>query len=136
MRNALLFLLLRLGLLSIGCGRTDATGGLHNDPSTCGHAADVDSTAPGACETGRAQLSCTFASGAGCDCVTDDTSCEGCGPNTSATCVNKCTANEYAVACGGPPPPNGSFTYAAPPAGCRGLSFGPGGGGFYCCPCQ
>jgi hypothetical protein len=135
MRN--LLIVLCLVVAAMGCGRSDATGGgLPNDSSGCGYAAGLDSTAPGACKVGRVQLACTLPSGGGCECVTDEMTCSGCGSDVGGVCQSKCGANEYAVSCGGPPPFDGSFTYADPPAGCHSGLGNPGGSAFYCCPCQ
>jgi len=83
---------------------------------------------------GRAYLSCTAEDGSGETCLTDDvTHC----PDASATgksyptCQNRCSTDEYAVACGGP----GPGPWPTPPAGCRVLTAGPGGGTVACCPC-
>jgi len=80
-----------------------------------------------ACTFGRAFYDCETSQG-GTLCVSDG---DGCG--SAGGCVDQCAANEYAVACGGPPVMDGA--YADPPAGCRFKSANPGGVGYSCCPC-
>jgi hypothetical protein len=94
----------------------------------CGHDPTVGTGQPGSCGAARAALDCEFPNGAGCVCVSDGTTCEGC----AATCTNKCDANEYAASCGGIGPSGPS---ADPPAACRLVLPTPGGIAFYCCPC-
>jgi len=125
---------------AVGCGGTssgDATSGSSLFATKagvrCGHAAGVDDGGVGACAVGRAGLFCGSPNGAGCFCVTDDATCGGCG---GAACTNKCTGDEYAVSCGGPPHADSSFQYAGPPAGCRTTLVTPAGSQFFCCPCQ
>jgi len=55
----------------------------------CHHAAGVDDGGPGACAVGRAYLQCSLPSGTQCLCVTNDQSCEGCGPGSGATCQDQ-----------------------------------------------
>lgn len=78
-------------------------------------------------------------------CLSDDpTTCSGCSSiSGTATCTSKCGSNEYAVSCGGPPAPplpdggQVAWTYQDPPDGCLSTGpGGPGGGAFFCCPCQ
>jgi hypothetical protein len=95
-----------------------------------------------ACGVGRAFVECTYPSGAGCGCISDDpTSCPGCGPASGATCRSRCAPNEYAVSCGGPPAlplPDGSFAslYQDAPDACVGVAGTPAGNLYSCCPCE
>jgi hypothetical protein len=102
--------------------------------STCGHAVGVDDAGAGACAVGRHDLTCNDPSGAGCLCVTDDSSCPGC-TIANVTCTNQCNSNEYALSCGGPPHFDPGFTYASAPDSCRSVGATPGGNVYYCCPC-
>jgi len=97
----------------------------------CGRDPSVGTGQPGACGAARAVLDCEFPNGAGCDCVSDGTTCEGC----AATCTNKCKASEYAASCGGIGPGDPSITYMDPPSSCRLALATPGGIAFYCCLC-
>ena len=106
---------------------TAAAGQCRHDPSL------VDG-GPGSCGFARAYIDCEYPNGSGCACMTDDTTCSGCG-GAGATCTDKCSATEYAVSCGSIGPGNPSITYADPPAGCRSLPPNPGGISMYCCPC-
>jgi hypothetical protein len=124
-------------LVIAGCGSAapiSPEGGTQaaSTQSQCKHAAGVDDVSPGACAVGSAYLVCNFASGAGCLCVTDAQSCDGCGSGSGATCQDQCKAGEYALSCGGPP---SSIAYASPPTACRGIGSTPAGNTYYCCPC-
>jgi hypothetical protein len=127
-RGALLLTFLAVG--SCGGANSGATTGT---VSLCSHPSYLDDAGAGACTLGRAALFCESPTQGGCDCVTNDQSC-GC----NIPCENKCHANEYAVACGGPPAPpdRDAAPYADPPANCRGVGGFPSGGAFYCCPCE
>ena len=96
----------------------------------CRHAAGVGDGTPGACGAARALIDCEYPNGSGCGCMTDGTSCPGCG--AGATCTDQCGANEYVVSCGGIGPTAPS---ANPPAPCRFASAIPAGIAYYCCPC-
>jgi Transposase len=120
-------------ILVTGCGsspvaesQTDAT----TSAGQCRHAATVGDGTPGACGAARAYIDCEYPNGAGCGCMTDSTTCSGCG--AGATCTDKCGANEYAVSCGGIGP---SAPSADPPAACRFAAAIPAGIEYYCCPC-
>ena len=120
-----------------GCGGSGALEGGQDAASLsanqCRRDPSVVDGGPGACGSARAVVDCEFPNGAGCDCLTDNATCDGCG--AGATCTNKCKANEYAASCGSVGPGDPSITYADPPAGCRlGLAT-PAGVAFYCCPC-
>jgi hypothetical protein len=130
--EAIVVTALAVALLS-GChgGSSSTDGAL----TLCPHPASLDDGGPGACTIGRASLTCTLPSGVGCGCVSDGTSCDDCGPGSGATCQNQCNDNEYAAACGGPPRPDASTSYASPPPGCRSIAPTPAGVVFYCCPC-
>ena len=110
-------------------GATDATA----TANQCRHDPSVVDGGPGACGWARAYIDCKYPNGSGCSCMTDDTSCSGCG--AGATCTDECSANEYALACGSIGPGDPSITYADAPAGCRSLPPNPGGISLYCCPC-
>jgi hypothetical protein len=120
-----------------GCGGGGPLGGGQTDAAVgadlCRHDSRVGTGAPGACGAARAYIDCESPNGAGCGCMTDNTSCSGCG--AGATCTDKCSANEYAVSCGSVGPGNPSITYADPPAACRLVLASPAGVAFYCCPC-
>jgi hypothetical protein len=101
------------------------------------------------CTVGDAYLTCTFAGGGGCACVTDLATCSsdcdaaGCPQNCApAPCTNRCAPDQVAMGCGGGPrisPPDASpqvrYVYAGPPSGC---AVAPDGiypeVSFYCCP--
>jgi hypothetical protein len=89
----------------------------------------------GQCVAARTYLACQGSNGGGEDCLSNNpTLCPGPNPVVGVTfsaCKDQCNADEYAVACGGP----GPGQWPAPPAGCRGLPSGPGGGSVSCCPC-
>ena len=89
----------------------------------------------GQCVAARAYLSCQGSNGGGEGCLSNDkTKCPGPNPvvgETFPACKDECNPDEYAVACGGP----GPGPWPAPPAECRGLPNGPGGGSLSCCPC-
>jgi hypothetical protein len=92
----------------------------------------VARTAAGACTVERHSLTCNAPSGAGCLCVTDDTTCPEC-TLANVTCTDGCNANEYALSCGGPPhPEDPTFTYASAPVTCRSLGATPAGNAYYC----
>jgi hypothetical protein len=106
----------------------------------CQWPASLNDAGPGACTVGRAYVVCSYPSGGGELCISDDpTSCPG---FSSTACTNKCAPNEYAVSCGGPPPgPTAdggapAFTYQEAPAGCVSVGFTPGGNEYSCCPCE
>jgi hypothetical protein len=125
-----------LGAVGCGGGAPVGAGDAASATTTgnqCGRAAGIGASTPGACGGARAAIDCEFPNGAGCDCITDNASCEGC--STGATCTNKCAANEYAVSCGAIGPGDPSITYADAPAGCRLAIATPAGIAFYCCPC-
>ena len=86
------------------------------------------------CSVGDNYLTCKYASGESCECVSDDpTKCVGCGVvDASAVCKGMCAADQYAVACGGPPGPD----YQKPPAGCAVVATSPSGSMYSCCPCE
>jgi hypothetical protein len=109
----------------------------------------------GACTVGRAYVVCKYPSGVVCDggfgasspgginmlCISDDPAgCPGCSATSgTATCMNRCAPNEYAVSCGGPPMqlPDGGFGgYQEPPDACVGAGGTPAGNEYLCCPCQ
>jgi hypothetical protein len=114
-----------------------STAAAETGGSSCMHATALDDGGPGACSVALAYLECTYPSGAGCGCLSDDpTACPGCGPSEGATCKNHCNANEYAVACGGPPSPNSNVVYQDVPDACVGASYTPAGVVFACCPCE
>jgi hypothetical protein len=78
---------------------------------------------------------CAVSGGGGEECLTDDP--RGC-PGGSAvvdasgtSCVNQCTAIEYAIGCGG----SGPTQAPQPPVACRAVGVIPGGVQFFCCPC-
>ena len=118
-------------LVLAGCGGSGAgsTSSAVSGPS-CKHPASLDDAGVGACGIGHAVVDCTDQSGAGCGCISDTLSCDGCG---GLTCKNKCKVNEYALSCGSIGPPTGPT--ADPPAECRGVEATPAGITFYCCPC-
>jgi hypothetical protein len=113
---------------------------------------------PGSCRVGRFHLECTYPTGATCDdgttytgtggvrmlCVSEDpTTCPGCHPTSgTVSCESKCSANQYATSCGGPPrlALDGGGTdrgyYQEPPDVCQLATPTPSGMGFYCCPCE
>ena len=114
---------------ALDTGPTDAT----TSAGQCRHDPSVVDGGPGSCGAARAYIDCEFPNGSGCGCMTDDTTCSGCG--VGATCTDKCSANEYAVSCGSIGPGNPAITYADAPAGCRSLPPNPGGVSLSCCPC-
>jgi hypothetical protein len=120
-----------------GCGGGNALdareAGATTSANQCRRDPSVVDGGPGACGWARAYIDCEYPNGAGCSCMTDDTTCSGCG--AGATCTDKCSATEYAVSCGSIGPGNPSITYADAPAGCRSLPPNPGGISLYCCPC-
>lgn len=91
--------------------------------------------APGQCRAARTYLSCQGAKGDGMSCLsTNVTECPG--QNTTpgmsySECADQCHSDEYALACGG----LGPGPWPQPPAACRTLPSGPGGGSISCCPC-
>jgi hypothetical protein len=97
----------------------------------CGHAVGLDDGGPGACHVAKRSLECTQGD-ISCGCVTDGDGCDGC---PGGTCHDLCHADEYALACGGPPNPDASFSYASPPETCRTIDVTPGGSRYLCCPC-
>lgn len=127
---------LKLTVLVAGCSGAPAGQPDAEAAPACAWPSALDRAhaSDGQCVAGRAYLSCTAADGSGQACLTDDvTHC----PDPSATgqsyptCQNLCSADEYAVACGGP----GPGPWPTPPSGCRVLPSGPGGGSIACCPC-
>jgi hypothetical protein len=103
----------------------------------CGWPATLDPAdgSTGQCVAARTYLECQGSKGGGEGCLSSDaTQCPGPDPisgETFSACKDQCNADEYAVGCGGP----GPGPWPAPPAGCRGLPSGPGGGSLSCCPC-
>lgn len=97
---------------------------------------DPADATPGQCRAARVYLSCKGSNGGGEECLSDNlVECPG--PNVTpgvsySNCENQCQPGEYALACGdaGPGP------WPQPPAVCRALPSGPGGGTFSCCPCE
>jgi hypothetical protein len=89
----------------------------------------------GQCVAARVYLSCSGSNGGGEDCMSNDPMhCPG--PDltpgvTYSNCQNQCRSDEYALGCGGP----GPGPWPQPPATCRSLLAGPGGGTSACCPC-
>ena len=92
--------------------------------------------ATGQCGAARMYLACKGSNGGGEECLSNDPAqCPGPNPivgTTFSACTDQCDAGEYAVACGGP----GLGPWPTPPAGCRALPSGPGGGSVACCPCD
>ena len=126
-----MFVLLSV-LIAAAC--TSSNGSTPGDQQ-CTWPAALNDAGPGACGVARALLYCSYPSGAGCSCLSDDpTTCPGCGPSTGATCTSKCAANEYATSCGGPPSSN--VTYQGLPASCHSVGGTPGGNLYGCCPCE
>jgi hypothetical protein len=114
-----------------------STAAAETGAAECTRATELDDAGAGACSVALAYVECTYPSGAGCGCLSDDpTACPGCGPSEGATCKNHCNANEYAVACGGPPSPNSNVVYQDAPDACVGASYTPAGVVFACCPCE
>jgi hypothetical protein len=147
--------LLLLAIATLACSSSTSSSAApdaHDDSQTGGQCHWPDSlndAGPGACTVGLAYLRCTFESGVGCGatsspgplflgCISNDlTGCPGCDPAVGGTCENMCGANQYALACGGPPGVPGSMTtYQRPPTGCTSMGANPSGAGFYCCPCE
>jgi hypothetical protein len=113
---------------------SDVDGGLQ-----CRWPASLNDAAPGECHAARAFVNCSYTSGAGCGCLSSDpTMCPNCGPSNGATCQDRCTVNEYAVACGGigPPTMGAANGNAQPPDTCHAVGAVPSGTAFYCCPCE
>ena len=117
-----------------GCGGSGPLAENQTDASAsagqCHYAPGVGDSTPGACGAARALIGCEYPNGSGCSCMTDGTTCPGCG--SGATCTDACGANEYVVSCGGIGP---STSSANPPSACRFASAVPAGIAFYCCPC-
>jgi hypothetical protein len=80
----------------------------------------------------RRVLSCNISSDVTSICITSDTACDASNASVAVTCQNLCEATEFGVACGSIGP---GVSQVAPPAGCRGVVYTPGGVAFYCCPC-
>lgn len=106
----------------------------------CGWPAALNGTdaRAGQCVAYRAYLSCKESNG-GENCLsTDPARCLNNAYNAyslidaGSACTDLCSMQEYAVACGGP----GPGPWPGPPAGCRVLPSGPGGGSVSCCPCS
>lgn len=117
-----------------GCSGSGGLAETQTDASTsagqCHYASGVGDGKPGSCGAGRALIDCEAPNGSGCGCMTDGTTCPGCG--TGATCTNKCAADEYVVSCGGIGPTTSQFN---PPAACHFAGAVPAGIAYYCCPC-
>jgi hypothetical protein len=98
---------------------------------------DSADASSGECVAARVYLSCGGSAAVAEECLSNDpTQCSpwdaGAALGAPPTnCTNLCTPEEYAVACGGP----GPGPWPHPPAACRLLPSGPGGGYFACCPC-
>jgi hypothetical protein len=85
-----------------------------------------------ACRAARTIVSCGVPNGGGVICLSNDpTQCPPDPNNVPGPCRAECKADEYAAACGGV----GPGPVPDPPAGCRPLFAGPGGGESFCCPC-
>jgi hypothetical protein len=96
---------------------------------------DQGDAAPGQCKVDRTLLSCLLPDGSSEICTSDNpASCPDLGVAAIQSCIDRCAANEYAIACGAPGPSSGNF---APPAvlNCHATVYTPGGVVFYCCPC-
>jgi hypothetical protein len=129
-------------------GRADAgRGGAGNDGSlACPSSSIVDSPGPGvlACIMGSALISCTYASGDLCVCLSNDRAA--CPPGrcpAGGSCTSLCGSGDFALYCGGPPlipapdgAPNAYVTYQDAPAACAqaGPTFTEGEN--VCCPCD
>ena len=127
------------GAAASGAARKSEDAGAR-DAGQCRWPDSLDDAGPGACSVGRAYIQCTYPSGAGCACLSDDpTGCPGCGPASGAVCTSVCSAGEYAVSCGGPPlvlaDGGAGFDYQSAPSGCRAAGGTPGGNEYSCCPC-
>ena len=113
----------------------DATGAAALMACSWPAGVDAGADSSGQCIAARTYLACQGSNGGGENCLSNDpTQCPN--PNLTAgvtfsDCNDQCHADEYAVGCGGP----GPGPYPAPPAGCRSLPSGPGGGTISCCPC-
>jgi hypothetical protein len=113
---------------------TDAVTGLQ----ACSWPAAVDAAnvTAGQCVAARARLSCKGSNGGGEECLSSDAMhCPDSNTTPGVTysdCTNLCQPDEYALACGGP----GPGPWPEPPAACRTLPSGPGGGTISCCPCE
>jgi hypothetical protein len=96
---------------------------------------DPADSAIGECVAARVYISCEGSNGVVRECISNDPAqCPGPNPFAGVSfshCTNKCNPDEYALACGAP----GPGPWPQPPAACRGLPSGPGGGSFSCCPC-
>jgi hypothetical protein len=122
-----------------GCSstRTQTDGDASTVLAACGWPANLDRVdgSIGQCVAARTYLGCAAADGSGENCLSDNPAqCPGPDPVVGVTfgnCQDLCKPSEYAVACGaaGPGP------WPSPPAGCRTLPPGPGGGSVACCPC-
>jgi hypothetical protein len=114
-----------------------ASGGITvTELPACTRASTVvtDGGAPG-CSSARTYLRCDVQTAVTEVCTSDDPKrCPDRAPaDPSKPCELLCQANEYAVACGGPGPT--ILPIPEPPANCRALFSGPGGGMVWCCPC-
>ncbi len=121
-----------------GQAGTGGSGGWSGS-GMCRWPAELDGNTPGQCVAARADVECTFPSGASCRCISNDpaicTACVDGGvtivEDGGMTCQNRCGPGEYAVACGqvgpGPIPDR--------PAGCGRPEAIPAGIIYYCCPC-
>lgn len=124
-----------LGCQSTGTSREDgATSTLV--ACTWPQAFDRADASDGSCWAARAYVTCSASSGGGLACMSD--SLTECPANTLlpgvsySGCKNQCNWDEFALACGGPGPGDGT---SEPPVNCRTLPSGPGGGSFSCCRC-
>ena len=134
MNRAFKWTLLAAALIAgtISCannGSTDTTNALSGQCSWPSSLDGADGRT--ACQPARALVSCTDPTGAGCACLSDNISCDGC-QLQDVTCHDQCAANQYVVACGGV----GPGAVPSPPDGCTFASANPGGVAYYCCPCQ
>ena len=120
-------------LIVAGCGGSAGSTSSAVSGSMCKRSPSLGDAGAGA-GPGPILLDCENAStGIGCSCLSNTTSCEGCGPNEGFTCTNECHANEYALSLGSIGP--STTPTPEPPAECRLAEATPAGTAFYCCPC-